>query len=75
MVFFRCMHVLGDAAAQKIGFGFNGERRKCVVGGGLQRRGRGWKKRFGVGGKVVGAVGGIKAFGEHDEGGAGTGGF
>lgn len=75
MVFFRCVHVFGDATAQKIGFGFSGERRECVVGGGLRRRGRGWKKCFGIGGEVGSAVGGVEAFGKYDEGGTGTRGF
>lgn len=75
MVFFRCVHVFGDATAQDVRFGFSGERRECVVGGRLRRSGRGWKECFGVGGEVGSAIRGVEAFGEYDEGGTGTGGF
>lgn len=75
MVFFCCVHILGNATAQKVGFGFNGERRECVVGGGLRRRGRGWKKCFCIFGEEGSAIGGVEAFWKHNEGGTGTGGF
>lgn len=75
MELFRCVHVFGDAAAKNVGSRFSGERRECVISGGLRRRGRGWKKCFGIGGEVGSAVGRVEAFGEYNEGGAGTGGF
>lgn len=67
MIFFRCVHVFGDAAAQEVGIGFSSERRECMVGRGLRRRGRGWKKCFGIGGEVGRPVGRVEAFGEYDE--------
>ena len=46
-----------------------------MEGGRLVFGWRGWQESLGVGGEVLAAVGGVEAFGEDDEGGAGFGGF
>lgn len=75
VVLFCGGYVFGDAAAEEVGFGFGGEGGEGVVGGGLIFGGRVREQGFGVFGEVLAAVGGVEAFWEDDEVGAGAGGF
>ena len=75
MVFLRRRRVLWDRAAEEVGVGFAREGGECVEGGGLGGRWRVREQGFGILGEVGRAVGGVEAFGEDDQLGAGVGGF
>ena len=64
VVFLSRGDVFGDAAAEEVGFCFEGEGGEGVVGGGLGGGGGGGEEGFGVFGEVLRAVGGVEAFGE-----------
>ena len=75
VVFLGRLDIFRYAAPEQVALTLDGQFGEGVEARGLLLGRRGGLKRLGVGGEILAAVGGVEAFGEDDQRGAGFGGF